>query len=124
MLTFALLQRDKHLVFEEPKSSSPKSSSADTNMSALSTQEWMETLDRSKEMAALNPVTGSYMGDEGFRDMSSGVSSHANTLNRADEISGGKATLIKNQNPADSDSVKAKKRFSRRHSKNGLSAVF
>lgn len=83
----------------------------------------METLDRSKDMAVLNPMTGSYIGDEGFRDMSSGVSSHANTLNRADEISGSKATLTKSQ-PADSDSVKAKKRFSRRHSKNGLSAVF
>ncbi|QVM08296.1 pkb-activating kinase-like protein [Coccidioides posadasii str. Silveira] len=92
--------RDKHLVFEEVKSSS-----AETNTSALSTQEWMETLDRSREMGALNPRTGSYMGDE-------------------EEISGGRGQLTKNQGPTDSDSVKAKKRFSRRHSKNGLSAVF
>ncbi|WEW54957.1 serine/threonine protein kinase [Emydomyces testavorans] len=111
--------RDKHFVFEETKSSA-----ADTNTSALSTQEWIETLDRSKEMGTLNPATGSYMGDEGFRDLSSDVSSHANTLDRSAEISGGRGTLVKSQGPADSDSVKAKKRFSRRHSKNGLSAVF
>ncbi|EEP82387.1 3-phosphoinositide-dependent protein kinase 1 [Uncinocarpus reesii 1704] len=109
--------RDKRLVFEETKSSATEG-----NTSALSTQEWVETLDRSKEMGALNPATGSYLGDEGFRDLSSGVSSHANTLDRSEEISGGR--LVKNQNPGDSDSVKAKKRFSRRHSKNGLSAVF
>jgi 3-phosphoinositide dependent protein kinase-1 len=99
--------------------------------SALSTQEWLDTLDRAKEIALLHPADNLYMGDEGFRDMSSGVSSHANTLDHTDDFSmnlngpsGGRSMLMKQQPAGDSESVKGKKRFSRRHSKNGLSAVF
>ena len=67
-------------------------------------------------------------GDEAFRDLSSGMSSHTNTLDRSSEIPGegppsGRATLIKHQ-ATDTESAKGRKRFSRRHSKNGLAAVF
>lgn len=113
-------------MFEEPT----KPSASDTGTSALSTQEWIDTLDRAKEMAAFQS-NSSCSADEAFRDLSSGVSSHANTLNHADDVSpnsstapGGRATLIKHQGGGDTESVKAKKRFSRRHSKNGLAAVF
>ncbi|KAI1911128.1 serine/threonine protein kinase [Ophidiomyces ophidiicola] len=106
--------RDKHFMFEEPKSSA-----SDTNASALSTKEWLETIERSKELGSLNPT-----GDGNFKGLSPDMSSHANTLERSDEIAGGRSTLVKHQGHTDSDSVKAKKRFSRRHSKNGLSAVF
>ena len=99
--------------------------------SALSTQEWLDTLDRAKEMALLHSADNSYMGDEGFRDMSSGVSSHANTIDHTDDFSmnvnvppAARSTLMKQQPAGDAESVKGKKRFSRRHSKNGLSAVF
>ncbi|KAL4782429.1 kinase-like domain-containing protein [Aspergillus varians] len=116
--------REKHFVFEDPK---PSSSSAGTT--ALSTQEWLDTLDRAREMALAQQNNGPYSADDAFRDLSSGFSSHANTLDRASEIPHeaapppGRATLVKHQGN-DSESVKGKKRFSRRHSKNGLAAVF
>ncbi|KAL4921908.1 kinase-like domain-containing protein [Aspergillus aurantiobrunneus] len=116
--------REKHFVFEDPK---PSSSNA--GATALSAQEWLDTLDRAREMALAQQHNGSYSADDAFRDLSSGFSSHANTLDRAAETPhetpppAGRATLIKHQGN-DSDSVKGKKRFSRRHSKNGLAAVF
>ncbi|KAJ9197546.1 hypothetical protein DTO166G4_7798 [Paecilomyces variotii] len=115
--------REKHFVFEEPK---PSSSSVAT--SALATQEWLDTLDRAKEIALSQQGGGGYSGDDAFRELSSGLSSHANTLDRTSEFQTDGAaptrnTLVKHQG-TDSDSVKGKKRFSRRHSKNGLAAVF
>lgn len=78
-------------------------------------------------MALTQQANGTYSADEAFRDISSELSSHANTLDRSSEVHHenppGRATLVKHQ-PSDSDSVKGKKRFSRRHSKNGLAAVF
>lgn len=81
-------------------------------------------------MALSQQSSGPYSAEEAFRDISSGFSSHANTLDRSSELQGennaphpsGRNTLIKHQ--ADTESVKGKKRFSRRHSKNGLAAVF
>lgn len=106
----------------------PKSSSSDVAATALSTQEWLDTLDRAKEIAMSQHGNSTYPGDESMRD-SSGLSSHANTINQssdfpADSSSATKATLIKHQAAAEPEPVKGKKRFSRRHSKNGLSAVF
>ncbi|KLJ06981.1 3-phosphoinositide dependent protein kinase-1 [Blastomyces silverae] len=118
--------REKHYVFEDSK---PFSS--DVAASALSTQEWIDTLDRAKEMAVFQASNSPY-GDDTLRDLSSGVSSHANTLDHSDDFSAnvnapqasGRAMLVKHHAAGDSESVKGKKRFSRRHSKNGLSAVF
>ncbi|GKZ20385.1 pkb-activating kinase-like protein [Aspergillus brasiliensis] len=114
--------RDKHFVFEDPKPSS-----GNVGATALSAQEWLDSLDRAREMALSQQGNGSY-SDDAFRDLSSGLSSHANTLDRSSEIQNesapaGRATLVKHQN-TDTESVKGKKRFSRRHSKNGLAAVF
>ncbi|OOF90049.1 hypothetical protein ASPCADRAFT_212249 [Aspergillus carbonarius ITEM 5010] len=114
--------RDKHYVFEDPKPSS-----GNIGTSALSVQEWIDSLDRAREMALFQQGNGSY-SDDAFRDLSSGLSSHANTLDRSSELHNesappGRATLVKHQN-TDTESVKGKKRFSRRHSKNGLAAVF
>jgi 3-phosphoinositide dependent protein kinase-1 len=93
----------------------------------MSTQEWLDALDKAKEMA-LSQQGSVYSSDEAFRDLSSGISSHTNTLDCSSELHGEgslapRTTLIKQQT-ADSDSLKGKKRFSRRHSKNGLAAVF
>lgn len=111
-------QRDKRFVFEDPKPSS-----SNFGATALSAQEWLDTLDRAKEMASRNNS-----GDEAFRDLSSGMSSQTNTLDRSSETQGegppgGRSTLIKHQT-GDTESAKGRKRFSRRHSKNGLAAVF
>lgn len=69
---------------------------------------------------------GAQSGDE---VLPSGLSSHTNTFDHSSEFHAegstpaGRATLVKHQ-AADTESVKGKKRFSRRHSKNGLAAVF
>ncbi|KAF9893092.1 pkb-activating kinase-like protein [Aspergillus nanangensis] len=115
--------RDKHFVFEDPK---PSSSNLGTT--AMSTQEWLDTLDRAREMALAQQGNGPYSAEDAFRDLSSGMSSHANTLDRNSEVHHeshhtGRATLVKHQ-AGDTESVKGRKRFSRRHSKNGLAAVF
>ncbi|KAK2740203.1 pkb-activating kinase-like protein [Myotisia sp. PD_48] len=112
---------EKHFVFDEAKNASN-----DSGSSAVSAQEWVDALDCAKEMASMHSIPDSATGDSRFRDLSSDVSSHANTLSHSDELPANqRTTLTKNQNnDSDSISVKAKKRFSRRHSKNGLSAVF
>lgn len=90
-------------------------------------------------MALAQQSAGPYSAEEAFRDISSGFSSHANTLDRTSDIqqnentnhnqnhshghSSGRNHLVKHQ-ATDSESTKGKKRFSRRHSKNGLAAVF
>ncbi|EEA27402.1 serine/threonine protein kinase [Talaromyces marneffei ATCC 18224] len=112
--------RDKHFVFEEPK---PGSSSVPS--SANSIQEWIDTLDRAKELA-MSQQSNAYSGDE-YRDLSSEFSSHANTLDHSSDLQtevqpSMRATLQKNT--GDNESLKGKKRFSKRHSKNGLAAVF
>lgn len=82
-------------------------------------------------MAASQNHSGAYSAEEAFREISSGFSSHANTLDRNSDIPSEGNThhhhapgrLVKHQ-VTDSESTKGKKRFSRRHSKNGLAAVF
>ncbi|EFE38658.1 hypothetical protein TRV_06647 [Trichophyton verrucosum HKI 0517] len=119
---FGSSQREKHHVFEETKPNS------DAAASKLATQEWLEVLDRAKELASVYSTPNSYTGDDGFRDLSSGVSSHANTLNHADDSPTGQYPQSSGRNalskPSPEGDSKSKKRFSRRHSRNGLSAVF
>lgn len=93
----------------------------------MSAQEWIDALDRAREMAVSHP-SGAYSADDAFRDLSSGFSSHANTLERSTELQSENTShppgrLVKHQT-TDSESNKGKKRFSKRHSKNGLAAVF
>ncbi|KAJ5773974.1 hypothetical protein N7457_008870 [Penicillium paradoxum] len=116
--------RDKHYVFEDPKPSS-----SNIAATAVQVQEWLDALDRSRQMAAQQQTAG--FSDDAFRDLSSGFPSPANTLDRTSEMqkddrgppSSGRNHLIKQQAP-DTESTKGRKRFSRRHSKNGLAAVF
>jgi 3-phosphoinositide dependent protein kinase-1 len=114
--------REKHFVFEDPKPSS-----SNIGSTAVSAQEWLDALDRAREMG-LAQQGGPYSTDDTFRDLSSGFSSHANTLERNSELQSEHSPhqpgrLIKHQ-ATDSESTKGKKRFSKRHSKNGLAAVF
>jgi 3-phosphoinositide dependent protein kinase-1 len=98
----------------------------------LSTQEWVDTIERAREITLSQSANNSYSGDDAFKDLSSGMSSHANTLDRSTEFNSeghgnngreGRKTLMKHHD-ADSDSLKGRKRFSKRQSKSGLAAVF
>ncbi|KAI7978055.1 hypothetical protein EIK77_009595 [Talaromyces pinophilus] len=100
-------------------------SSSSATSSANSIQEWIDTLDRAKELA-MSQQSSAYSGDE-YRDLSSGFSSQANTLDHSSDLQtevqpAMRTTLQKNT--GDNESLKGKKRFSKRHSKNGLAAVF
>lgn len=119
------MQREKHFVFEDPRPSP-----SEPEASGLSTQEWVDMLDRAKEISISQSITNSYSGDDAFKDLSSGMSSHANTLDRSSEFNPeghgskeGRKTLMKHHDP-ETESLKGRKRFSKRQSKGGLAAVF
>ncbi|KGO64038.1 hypothetical protein PITC_012750 [Penicillium italicum] len=116
--------REKHYVFEDPKPSS-----SNIGATAVQVQEWLDALDRSREMASQQQNAG--FSDDAFRDLSSGFPSPANTLDRTSDMqkddrgppSSSRNHLVKQQ-AGDTESMKGRKRFSKRHSKNGLAAVF
>ena len=105
---------------------------------AISTQDWLEALDRAKELAASQNLQsaynaeGPYNAEENFNISSSALSSHANTLDhQVPDVAPpeptshhGRGALHKQHSGADSESVKGRKRFSKRQSKSGLTAVF
>lgn len=73
-------------------------------------------------------MSQSYSGDDAFRGLESGPNS-ASTLDddlRMDsgQTAAGRNILQKHHPSPDTDSIKGRKRFSKRHSKNGLAAVF
>jgi 3-phosphoinositide dependent protein kinase-1 len=86
----------------------------------------METIERAKEMAMSQSMANSYSGDSGFNDMSSAISSPSSTVGADSALDG--VNIPRNRHLRkehdDTESLKGRKRFSKRHSKNGLSAVF
>ncbi|KAL0940799.1 AGC PDK1 protein kinase [Colletotrichum truncatum] len=115
-----------HYTFEEPKgnSSSPDSGSA--------ANDWIESLERAKELAVSQNLVGGYVSDNGFADMSSAVSSPASTLGgrgaypESFSVSdrSGRNHLSKSQASLEDSSSTKRNRFSKRQSKNGLGAQF
>ncbi|OLN95325.1 Serine/threonine-protein kinase ksg1 [Colletotrichum chlorophyti] len=116
-----------HYTFEEPKGSS--NSSEDGSMA----NDWIESLERAKELALSQNGSGSYAGDNGFADISSAVSSPASTLGGrgaypdsfgvSDRSS--RNHLSKSQASLEDTSSNTKRnRFSKRQSKNGLGQQF
>lgn len=92
----------------------------------------MDAVEQAKEYAttqALNNTT--YAGDDAM-NMSTSALSTTSSMSQSGELSkqltsghghSGRATLQKSQQ-GDSDSMKGRKRFSKRQSKSGLTAVF
>jgi 3-phosphoinositide dependent protein kinase-1 len=109
------------VIFEDPKATT-----SDPDGSKYSCQEWLDTLERAKEMAISMSITNSYAGDSGFNDITSTISSPTSTLGGEAAIEG--VNIPRNRHLRkdhdDTDSIKGRKRFSKRHSKNGLAAVF
>lgn len=113
-----------HYTFEEPKSSQSEGAK-------FSVDEWIESLERAKDLAISQNVVGSYNSDNGFGDMSSSMSSPASTMGgRANFPEGysisdrsGRNQLNKSQASLEETNVK-RNRFSKRQSRNGLGAAF
>ncbi|KAK2628020.1 hypothetical protein QTJ16_002666 [Diplocarpon rosae] len=122
--------RGTHYTFEDSKSSvttgDPSKSSA---------QEWIESIERAKDMALSQSMSGSYNSQTGF-DMGSSVSSPSSTIHGGSiypegfSISdrAGRNHLTKSQASLSEEptekAMKKTHRFSKRHSKNGLSTPF
>ena len=87
----------------------------------------MEMLERARDFGLSQSMTNSYSGDSALNDLGSTLSSPASTLGgdaALDGVNVPTARLRKAALDADNESVKGRKRFSRRQSKNGLAAVF
>lgn len=119
-------QRDKHLTFEDPRATT-----SDPAGSKYSTQEWIESVEQARELALAQSASGSYVGEiNGLNN--SGMNSPVVEPMGNDSVmpmSGpsssnhsGRQTLRKDKD--DGEGNKGRKRFSKRHSKSGLAAVF
>jgi 3-phosphoinositide dependent protein kinase-1 len=111
------LQREKQYVFEDPKSTT-----SDPNGSKFYTQEWLDSIEQARDYAISQSMTNSYSGDSALNDLNSALPSPTSTLGGDPALEGVNipTTRMLRKEPADSDSLKGRKRFSKRHSKNGL----
>ncbi|KAL8725654.1 MAG: hypothetical protein Q9166_007231 [cf. Caloplaca sp. 2 TL-2023] len=107
---------DKHFTFE-----SPKSASSDPSASSAAAQEWLDAIERARETAALQHTSNTYSGEEDFKELQSGPSSSSRAL---DLDSAESRNTLQKPPPSESESFISRKRFSKRQSKSGLSAVF
>lgn len=101
-------------------------SSTDANTTALSTKEWLEAVDRAKEFVKARAEERNFQSEDA---MSSGMLSHADTFEEQGDLDsspnqGHRGVLQKQATNGDNDSLKGRKRFSKRQSKSGLTAVF
>ena len=113
------LQHDKLYTFEDPKSSPKNPESA-----SIAAQGWIDILDRAKEMALSCGLTGSYSSDNKMRSSpifsSSNRQSALDMGSSVDDLGG----LPSSSSAPEPDVPKSRKRFSKRQSKSGLTAVF
>ncbi|RDW72065.1 putative 3-phosphoinositide-dependent protein kinase 1 [Coleophoma crateriformis] len=121
--------RGMHYTFEDIKTST---TTADPNKT--SAQEWIESLERAKDLAYSQSMSGSYNSETGF-DIPSSVSSPSSTIHGSSIYQEGYAVsdrsgrnhLTKSQASLGGEDAEAKNkrnRFSKRQSKNGLSTPF
>lgn len=89
-------------------------------------QEWLDALEQARDFANSQSMANSYSGDSAFNELSSTISSPASTLGGESALDGVNIPTSRHlrKDHGDNESVKGRKRFSRRHSKNGLAAVF
>ncbi|KAI9811752.1 MAG: 3-phosphoinositide dependent protein kinase-1 [Pycnora praestabilis] len=119
---FCVDTREKHYTFEDPKPSS-----SDPEVTVATMQEWLDAIERSKEIAVSQSMANSYSSHDVFRDLPSSLSSPASTLGGdnalgLDNLPNTSNKLTKSN--AESESNKGRKRFSKRQSRSGLAAVF
>ncbi|KAF5002279.1 hypothetical protein FGRMN_496 [Fusarium graminum] len=114
-----------HYTFEEAKSSSTPSEGGSA------AADWIECLERARDMALSQNMATSYSGDVGFADLSSQVSSPSSAMGGSGNYSDGFGISDRqgrnhlSKNPGTSDDPAPKRnRFSKRQSRNGLGSAF
>lgn len=116
------LQRDKHFTFEDPRATA-----ADPAGSKFSSQEWLDTLENAREIATAQSLTNSYSGDNLLQTVDSNTPLGLRGADAVTQTAGSgrhhhmRQTLRRNTEEGEKD---GRKRFSKRHSKSGLAAVF
>jgi 3-phosphoinositide dependent protein kinase-1 len=119
-------QRDKQYIFEDPKSTT-----SDPDGSKYSSQEWLDSIEQARDYAVAQTMQNSaYAGDAALNELQlvSNQPSPTSTLGGDSALEGvnipstrhGHGHLVRKAGEGDSDSMKGRKRFSKRHSKNGL----
>jgi 3-phosphoinositide dependent protein kinase-1 len=127
MLLLTCSQRDRHFVFEDPKPQSKEPMAT-----AVSTQEWLDALVKARDLAiSIQEQSGNqnYSENDDLNMSSGQLSSHPSTIDQPTDLSPqahshSRGILHKQQSTNDGDSMKGRKRFSKRQSKSGLTAVF
>ncbi|KAG0651739.1 serine threonine kinase [Hyphodiscus hymeniophilus] len=125
--------RGTHYTFEDSKTSVTTGDPSKTTA-----EEWIESIERAKDIALSQAMIGSYHSDAGF-DMSSSVSSPSSTLHGnsiypegfnitdrtgRNHLTKSQASLGGGEELLDRSAHKRNHRFSKRASKNGLSTPF
>ncbi|RMZ89157.1 hypothetical protein DV736_g3611, partial [Chaetothyriales sp. CBS 134916] len=120
--------RDRHFVFEDVKANAKEPTAT-----AASAQEWADSLVKSRDLAiSQQERTPLYCGDDSLNISSSALSSQPSTIDLPTDLTpptGGhsqasRGVLHKQHSGGDAESLKGRKRFSKRQSKSGLTAVF
>lgn len=98
---------------------------------ALSAQEWLDALVRAREIALSVQTTHNNYSNDALSLSTSALSSHASTIDQATDLSPQAANhahpsrgMLHKQNSGEGEAFKGRKRFSKRQSKSGLTAVF
>jgi 3-phosphoinositide dependent protein kinase-1 len=114
-------------VFEDPKPQSKEPMAT-----AVSTQEWLDALVKARDLAiTIQEQSGNqnYSENDDLNMSSGQLSSHPSTIDQPTDLSPqshshSRGILHKQQSTNDGESLKGRKRFSKRQSKSGLTAVF
>ncbi|KNG44696.1 serine threonine protein kinase [Stemphylium lycopersici] len=115
--------RDKQYVFEDPKSTT-----SDPDGSKYSSQEWLDSIEQARDYAFAQTMTNSYSADAGLNELVSNHTTPTSTLGGDSALEGVNVPASRHgghgghlrKDQGDTDSIKGRKRFSKRHSKNGL----
>ncbi|KAF4554465.1 Serine/threonine-protein kinase ksg1-like protein [Elsinoe fawcettii] len=119
LTAFCVDTKDKQFTFEDPRGST-----SDPDGSKYSTKEWMEKIEWAKELAASQSVANSFSADTDYSELGSSAPSPNSAMGSDLHLdqSAHRGVLRRD---GDNESLRSRKnRFSKRHSKSGLAAVF
>lgn len=102
----------------------PKSTTSDPDGSKYSSQEWLDSIEQARDYAFSQTMQGSYAEDAALSELRSDLPSPTSTLGGDAALDGVNIPAARHghlrKEQGDAESLKGRKRFSKRHSKNGL----
>ncbi|MCJ1275414.1 pkb-activating kinase-like protein [Puttea exsequens] len=110
---------DKHFSFEDPKSAT-----SDGSSTSASAQEWLDIIERAREIALSQSISNSYSSDDAFKELQPPSTSRGLDLDSPGPMETGPQRHTLQKHHSSDDSFMSRKRFSKRQSRSGLAAVF